>query len=886
MSRLLCAGLLLLGVIAPVSAQPTLKTARERWLRGNYDEGLEQYEKLAKDDKLRAAVAAGISRIQQSRGEYDKALEVVEAALKDLPKDGDLLARQAELLHLRGRWDEAEKAAAAALAVSKDHFAARWVRAQVYRDRGDLKKADDECRWFVRTYSARSEKDDDVKDPDDLLRIGLAGAENARWHSLSDQFEFILNDLYTDAVKYDKSFWPAEYEAGMLLLEKFNRPEALAAFDKALTINPRAAEALVGKGVAALMKLDLKEAEDFAERALKINPNLPAALRLRADLHLFVGDFTAALRELEKAQKVNPRDEQTLARVAACLKGQRKDDEFDAVAKGIEKFDPKPAVFWFELGEQMEVRRYFSDAEKCFKKAAELRPAMPGPLNSLGLLYMRLGREKEAADLLDKGFEADKFNIRVANMRKVLKHLGNYATLKTEHFELRYDPKSDGPLARYMGEQLETIYTELAAKFNHKPQGPILIEVFNSHMMFSGRTIALPDLHTIGACTGRMIAMASPHATGIRQPFNWARVLRHEIVHIFNLDQTDYQVPHWLTEGLAVANEGFPRPQPWNQLLLERVPANDVMNLDNINLGFMRPKNIGDWHMAYCQSLLYVQHIEKDYGKKAVGELLAAYKDGLDTGAAIRRVCKVDKAAFEKGYRTYLDAEVKKIRGKPAEKRKTYAELKAAYEKNAKDADAAAAYAEAALERRDRVEARKAAETALDQKKDHPLASVVLARLERVAGNVKKERELLESAYNANKDTTDARLLQALGKIYYDAEEFARAAELFEAGRKVEQLDSEWAQQLTRVYARSGDKDKLIAVLKELVPTDADQLDWRKRLARLLLDKDDFVEAEKYARQGMEIDVADAEVQETLQKALKGQKKDAEAERLAKLLAK
>ena len=251
MTRFLGACLLILGLSAPGSAEPTLKSARERWLRGNYAESLEQYEKLAKDDKLRSAVAAGVSRVHQSRGEYDKALEVIDAALKDLPKDADLLARRAELLHFRGRWDEAEKAAEAALALSKDHFAARWVRAQIYRDRGDIKKADDECRWFVRTYSARSDKEDDVKDPDELLRVGLAGAENARWHSLSDQFNFILNDVYVDAVKYDKSFWPAEYEAGVLLLEKFNRPEALASFDKALTINPSAAEALVGKGVGA-----------------------------------------------------------------------------------------------------------------------------------------------------------------------------------------------------------------------------------------------------------------------------------------------------------------------------------------------------------------------------------------------------------------------------------------------------------------------------------------------------------------------------------------------------------------------------------------------------------------------------------------------------------
>src|SRR5262249_21138421 len=154
--------------------------------------------------------AVGLSRALESQGEYDKALDAAEAALRDSPKDANLLARRAEVLYLRGRWGEAEKAAEACLAVHKDHFRVRWVQAQVYRDRGDLKKADAACRWFVRTYSERDNKDDPIKDPEELLLVGLAGAENARWNNLSDQFGFILNEVYGDALKADKSLWQAE----------------------------------------------------------------------------------------------------------------------------------------------------------------------------------------------------------------------------------------------------------------------------------------------------------------------------------------------------------------------------------------------------------------------------------------------------------------------------------------------------------------------------------------------------------------------------------------------------------------------------------------------------------------------------------------------------
>ncbi len=892
MKRTPLAALLLLCAAPALAAGPSLKEARERWLRGNYDEARAAYEELLKGDKDRPAAAVGLSRALQSQGEYDKALAVLDAALKDAPKDATLLARRAELLYARGRWDEAEKAADAAIEGDKDNFLAHWVQAQIDRDRGDLKKADAACRWFVRAYNNA-----DVKDPEQLMLVGLAAAEYSRWHNLSDQLSDILTDLYGGALKLDKSYWPAEYEAGMLLLEKYNRPEALGALDKVLTINPSAAEALAAKGVAALQRMEIKEAESFAERALKVNPKLPEALRLRADVHLAVGDAAAALKELETARQVNPRDERTLARVAACFLIQRKAAEAQAVAKEAEKFNPRPALFYYELGERLEDRRHFADAEKYLRQAVALneqaveqmvgkqarQPTLPGPVASLGMLYMRLGREQEASELLDKGFKADPFNVRVSNTRKVLRHLKNYETLKTEHFELRFDPKGDKALAHYMGEYLEAIYADLAGKFKYKPKGPILIEVFNNHDMFSGRVVALPDLHTIGACTGRMVALVSPHGRGVPKLFNWARVLRHEMVHIFNLEQTDFLVPHWLTEGLAVSNEGFPRPPTWNELLRRRVPAGELMNLDDIDLGFIRPRTPLEWTMAYCQSQLYVEYLTKKYGPDAVGDLLAAYRDGLGTAAAIQKVCKVDKATFEKGYRAYLDEVVKTIGGKPEEKRRSLKELKAAHEKDKNDLGVAAELALRNLES-DRVKARELAEAVLEKKPNDPKASYVLARLAELGGDVKQKRKLLEAALN--RDAPDVRVLQALGKMYYDAKEFDKAAEIFELGRKAEPGEPDWLQGLVRVYTQAGDKAKLIGVLKELVPTDADDFKDRLKLAQLLLDAKQPAEAERYAKEALEIDLRNADARTALFQALKAQNKEAEADRLQQVLTK
>ena len=874
--------LLLLFPFALWADEPTFQEARTRWLRGNYAEAQTAFEALAKKETTDSKVIIGLSRVHQSHGEYEKALTVMENAVKDRPKDAAILARTAELYYLRGRWDDAEKAADAAIAIKDDQFLARWIKAQILRDRGDLEKADQAFRWFVRTYTQRSNECKEITDPEELALIGKAGVENANAHSITDQFSFILNDLYADALKQDKDYWYIELQAGELLMEKYNRGEAFDAFDKALKINPQAAEALAGKAEASLQLFEVKEAEQLADQALKINPKLLGALYVKIDLYLLAGDLKSARKHIDAALQVNPRDERTLGRLGALYFIQRNAPELERLEKEVATFDSKPALFYHEMAERIEERRNFDVAEKYYKKAIELRPNMPWPRNGLGLLYMRMGKEDEARKQLATAFEADKFNVRVANSIKVLKHLDSYKSIKTPHFEIKYDPKNDTILARYMAEYLEKLYADYAKQFNYEPKNLILVEVFNNHEMFSGRTIALPDLHTIGACTGRMFAMVSPKGRGIPRAFNWGRVLRHELVHIFNLEQTDLQVPHWLTEGLAVSNEGFQRPPLWNQILVERVAKNDLLNLDNITMAFVRPRDQVEWTLAYCQSLLYVEYVKKAHGQPAIGKLLEAYRDSKNDDAALQFACGVGKEAFEKGYKQYVHEVAKSMKGgKAVEKSMTLAQLQEANEKNPDDSDIAARLADRLINR-DAAKARKLAEGVLAKKKDHAVASVVIARLDSKAGRTEEAIKTLEAAMK--KDDPDSNVILALGRLYAEADKNDKAAEMFELGRTVDPTDPTFLEELAKIYKKTDNQAKRMSVLLDLVATDADEFATRKLLASMLVDVSRFAEAEKVARDALEINLLDEEVQEALFKALKGQKKDEEAARLKKLL--
>ena len=614
-----------------------------------------------------------------------------------MPKDADLLARLAELHFTRGRLTEAEKTADAALDANKDCFLAHWVLGQVYRDRGNLDKADEQFLWFIRASNAR-----EISDPDELRLAGLAGIERARSKHLIDQYQTAVSNYFLEASKKDKYYWQGEYEAGRVFMDKHNKPAAFRAFERALTINPRAAEVLVCKGQMAAGNMEFKDAENYAAKALKINPRLVSALNLMADVHWFSNETDQAMKLVEKARAVNPRDEGTLARIAAGYYSQRKSQEFDAIVKEVVVNNPKCYTFYSDLASLMEQRKLNVEAEKYYRIAIAMQPQLAEAASGLGMIYMRNAKEAEARTLLEQASAADPFNVRVANSIKVLDHLDRYETLKTKHFILRFDHKNDEVLANFMAGYLETIYDELADQFDYRPDGPFQIQIFNRHEMFSGRIVAVPDLHTIGACTGPLVAMVSPHDTSkvIGKPFNWNRVIRHELVHVFNLEQTKGHVPHWFTEGLAVRYEGPNIPPSWHALLAEKYAADDLLNLDNILLGFIRPRSPLQWQQAYLQSLLYVKYLTKTYGEKSIGKMLAAFAEGLDTGPALEKACNVKKEVFEKGYREFLAEQVKNTPTRPVQKEMTLKQLREANAKNPDDADLAVRLAESNLSAR------------------------------------------------------------------------------------------------------------------------------------------------------------------------------------------
>jgi cellulose synthase operon protein C len=348
-------------------------------------------------------------------------------------------------------------------------------------------------------------------------------------------------------------------------------------------------------------------------------------------------------------------------------------------------------------------------------------------------------------------------------------------------------------------------------------------------------------------------------------------VLRHEFVHVVNLQQTGFNIPHWYTEALAVHNEDLPRPGDWNALLKVRFDAKKLFNLEDINTGFIRPKSSGDWTLAYCQAEIYAEYMLARFGDDALAKMLAAYADMLTTPEAIERSFKVSARDFEKGYSEHVAKLVAELPKTAAEKSEDLKAIEEKHQEDPNDLNVAAELALAYFQRQDAVKARKLADAVLKKDKKHQLATYVVAQLKMRAGETDTVVELLEGALD--REQPQVNLLSLLAGLKFKAEEFDEAEKLYELGAEKFPADVKWPKTLAQLYLKSGENEKLYGVLEKLAQLDFDDGTTRKKLAELAMNRKDFAAAERWAREVLEIDVMDANIHHTLATVLVAQKK-------------
>jgi len=641
--------------------QATLADAEESLIRGDYETAKAAFEKLQQRDADRVEATLGLTRVLLRTGAYAAAADQL-ATIADARRVERLLLC-IELVRTLGRYDEALKLATEAIQLDDDSAAARLAQARLLEYVGRRDDAITAYRWFDHQLVGRADLPQDAPwltaAGEGFLRYSVLTQTNIRQrtrHALQEMLQTAYGIV-------DRTYWPARIVAGDLLRERFNNSEhdgSVSDYEAALRINKNLPEAFVGLGEVALTNWGFEEIESRAEQALAVNPNFAPAIHLLGRKLILERRYVQAIETVERALAVNPRDITALAinaGASACLFDQA---TVDATLARIAEINPRCAEAYHILGDSVGGIRQYEASERAYLRAIEFEPTDANARTELGMMYMQWGIEDKARDALDAAWVLDPYNERTKFTLELLEQLDKFARFDTEHFIVAYDAARDPGLGEYVAGYLEDIYDEVTGDYDTELPEKTIIELFPTHRAFGVRITGKPWIHTVGACTGRVIAMETPRESiDLMGPYNLAHVLKHEFTHTVTLAATKNRIPHWFTEGLAVYQEDTPRNFDWAQLLADAGRQDQLFTLASIDWGFMRPKRPTDRPMAYAQSEWMVEYIVARWSYDVIGRMLTRYRNGEKQPEVIQAELGISIETFDRDFRAWAKEQIR-----------------------------------------------------------------------------------------------------------------------------------------------------------------------------------------------------------------------------------
>lgn len=606
------------------------------------------YTAYGQTDERAAVVKA---RAHAALGEWAAALAATEGRTE--PR---LRLERARTLAELGRVTEARAEVAAALEAAPEDLTARFEAGRLAELAADFAAAREAYGWFVRPEADllaawRQEGERRFDRAEDVVALGRA---LDRWATLEGKYRgnpalnsTILGIFVRAYDVIDRGHPDAHLAAAAYQLGHDDPEQALAEIQAALATNPRLPEAHQLAGELMLMTFNFDAADEAIAALRALDPASHRADVLEA--RSFLRQRRPALAEplLRRVLDRRPDDLTALGLLAAVHALRLEETQAEEILARVQRIAPGDATAIFEVAEQLGAMRQYPRAEAMYQRAIAAAPWWTAPRNALGLLYTQSGDEEAARATLEEARSLDPFNLRTTNYLRLLDRLAGMARVSSEHFEVRFDAVRDPVLGEMMLEYLESIHDDLTRLFGHSPSVTTLIEVFPTHAQFSVRTTGTPWIGTVGASTGRVIAMVAPRGgadtLGI---YNWAQVLRHEYAHTVTLSATENRISHWMTEGLAVYAEMAALRWEWVPLLYSAVQNNRLFDMDGLTWGFVRPKRPADRQLAYAQSYWMCRYLIDTYGREAMLQLLAAFRAGRSEAEAFTEVLAREPAQF------------------------------------------------------------------------------------------------------------------------------------------------------------------------------------------------------------------------------------------------
>jgi len=164
------------------------------------------------------------------------------------------------------------------------------------------------------------------------------------------------------------------YMLGCTLQDLSRLEEAIAAFQKALMLDPGHAKAANNLGCLQEVLGQLDQAAESYGRALRANPKLANALYNHANLEKRRGRFEAAEAGLRQALTLEPGHADWHCSLSESLLPQWRLDEAEASQRVALEIEPDSARAHFGLGNVLVALSRVDEAETAFRRAIEIQP--------------------------------------------------------------------------------------------------------------------------------------------------------------------------------------------------------------------------------------------------------------------------------------------------------------------------------------------------------------------------------------------------------------------------------------------------------------------------------------------------------------------------------
>ena len=634
------------------------------------------------------------------------------------------------------------------------------------------------------------------------------------------------NREFRDAVAQSPNNAMYRVRWGRLLHERFNNTDAENLFKEALEKDPKNAQAYLGLGLVSADGFDSK-AIDWTSQALMLDPRLVEAHELMAELELQDSDPAKATQEADEAIELAPDALDAMAIHAAVeiLADRSPDSWLDK----IRQINPSYGEGYAIVARNLLMNYRFNDGITYFRKAIEADPKLWSARSELGINLMRMGQEDEPRQQLEMCYNNGYRDAATVNSLRLLDSYKNFVTFKDDTTILRLNKNEADLLHPYFEEVLKRAIATYAKKYKMTLPGPVQVEVYPDHEDFAVRTLGMPGLGALGVTFGEVIAMDSPSG---RKPgdFHWASTMWHEMSHVYILTATNFRVPRWFTEGLAVHEETEASPEWGDRItpdIIAAIKDKKLLPIAEMDRGFVRPDYPAQVIVSYYQAGRICDYIQSRWGADKLLDMVHSFSLNKTTPDVIQQDLGMSPEDFDKQFMEWLNKDVgptvagfdewrKDLKelvalakaGKNDEVIKEGEEVRRLYPDYVYDANAYEFIAQADL-----AEGKKqdAADILTQYEKlggRSPDTLKELASLEEEAGNMKEAAATLDRI-NYIYPVNDEQLHRHLGDLWLAQQNYPGAIREYTAVLASHPLDKASAQfSLAQAYFEAGQKDK------------------------------------------------------------------------------